>query len=133
MNYLLIIGLISCLGTCAWLAWQLLQLKETLQESEKTNHRMYQDLHGLVLCMRGISERFEKQQKQLRSVTIRQNDSSANSTNDSHYEQAVMLMDRGATADELIQTCGLSEGEAELMNRINEIGLEATSNQTALR
>lgn len=133
MNFLLIIGLILCLGTCAWLAWQILQLKETLQASEKSNHRIHQDLHGLILCMRGVSQRFEKQQKQLRSVTIRQNDLSAISTNDSHYEQAVLLMDRGATADELVQTCGLSKGEAELMSRINEISFETASSQTALR
>ena len=34
----------------------------------------------------------------------------------SHYEQAVLLMDKGATVDELVQTCGLSKGEAELMS-----------------
>lgn len=133
MNFLLILGLILCIGACAWLAWQVLQLKETLQESEKSNHLMQQDLHGLVLCMRGVSERFEKQQKQLRSVTIRQNDSSAKSTNDSHYEQAVMLMDKGATVEELIHTCGISEGEAELMNRISEIEFDTQNDQTALR
>ena len=117
----LISGLIICLGICGWLGWQFFQLKQSIQTQETSTHRMHQDLHGLILCMRGISQRFEKQQKLIRSVTVRQNDISALSTNDSHYEQAVLLMDKGATVDELIQTCGLSKGEAELMSRINNI------------
>ena len=104
-----------------------------MQAQEKSSHQMHQNLQGLILCMRGISQRFEKQQKLIRSVTVRQNDLSALSTNDSHYEQAVLLMDKGATVDELIQTCGLSKGEAELMSRINNIKFEEPARRTGLR
>jgi len=127
MTTFLTLGLIICLGICTWLAWQLFQLKETLQQREKSSHRMNQDLSGLILCMRGISNRFEQQQKLIRSVTVRQNDLSALGTNDSHYEQATLLIDKGATVEELIQTCGLSKGEAELMSRINAIPFAETT------
>lgn len=133
MNTFLIVGFILCLGLCAWLGWQILQLNKTLYKREQSYHRMHQDLHGLILCMKGISQRFEKQQKLIRSVTIRQNDLQPHNTNDSHYEQAVLLMNKGATVEELIQTCGLSEGEAELMNRINSISFNEPPNQAALR
>lgn len=133
MNILLLIGLSLCLGACAWLGWQIYQLKLTLLNKEKSSQLMHQDLHGLILCMRGISQRFEKQQKQLRSVTIRQNDMHAMSTNDSNYEQATLLMDKGATVEELVETCGLSKGEAELMNRINNITFEQPTSEAGLR
>ncbi len=133
MNAFLTLGLIICMGACGWLGWQIMQLKETLQKWGKSSHRMNQDLAGLILCMRGIGSRFEKQQKLIRSVTIRQNDISASGTNDSHYEQAVLLMDKGATVEELIETCGLSKGEAELMSRINNIQFEETTSQAGLR
>ena len=126
-------GLIICLGFCALLVWQIHQLKTTMQKREQSYHRMHQDLHGLILCMRGISQRFEKQQKLIKSVTVRQNDIQPHNTNDSHYEQAVFLMNKGATVEELIQTCGLSKGEAELMNRINSISFEKPDNQAGLR
>ncbi len=133
MTIFLTLGLSFCLGLSIWLGWQIYQLKKTLQIREKSTHRIQQDLHGLILCMRGISQRFEKQQKLIRSVTIRQNDLNALSTNDSHYEQAVLLMDKGATVDELIQTCGLSKGEAELMSRINNITFDENTSQAGLR
>jgi|GEM_PF-1810888 len=134
MNTILTLGLILCLGMCIWSGWQIIQLKHTLQKQEKSSHRMQQDLQGLILCMRGVSQRFGKQQKLIRSVTVRQNDLNALSTNDSHYEQAVLLMEKGATVDELIQTCGLSKGEAELMSRINNITFdEETTSQAGLR
>ncbi len=123
MNFFFTLGLISCIGMCLWLGWQVYQLKLAAIEKDKQNLRMQQDLHGLIHCMRGIGERFEQQQKQLRSVSIRQNDLQSTSTNDSHYEQAVLLMDKGASIDELIKNCGLSKGEAELLNRINSMSM----------
>ncbi len=133
MNTFLFIGLIICMVICAYLGWQIFQLKRTISQREKSYHFMHQDLHGLILCMRGITQRFEKQQKQLRSVTIRQNDIQAMNTNDSNYEQAILLMDKGATIEELIETCGLSKGEAELMNRINNITFEEPVGEIGLR
>ncbi|MFK8068207.1 MAG: DUF2802 domain-containing protein [Gammaproteobacteria bacterium] len=111
----------------------MIQLKKTIDFREKSYHVMHQDLHGLILCMRGITQRFEKQQKQLKSVTIRQNDIQAMNTNDSNYEQAILLMDKGATVKDLIETCGLSKGEAELMNRINRITFEEPVSESGLR
>lgn len=133
MNNFLFTGLLTCMGICVYLGWQMIQLKKTIDFREKSYHVMHQDLHGLILCMRGITQRFEKQQKQLKSVTIRQNDIQAMNTNDSNYEQAILLMDKGATVKDLIETCGLSKGEAELMNRINRITFEEPVSESGLR
>ncbi len=133
MMFFLFIGLILCVAICIGCGWLIYRLQVKLHQQEEKARQMQQDLHGLILCMRGISERFARQQKLIRSVTIRQNDIQAKSSNDSIYEKAALLMDKGATVEELITTCGLSKGEAELMARINAMQLEESASQTALR
>lgn len=124
MTIMTCLWLITCTGACGWLGWQVFQLKQNLKQQTHTNQQMLRDLNGLILCMRGVSERFEKQQRQLRSVTVRQNDIAEKSVSDSHYKQASFMMEKGATVDELVRNCGLSRGEAELMARINSMQSE---------
>ncbi len=50
--------------------------------------------------------------------------------NDSPYEHAIHLVQKGADVNDLVTTCGLSQGEADLVNllhRISDIGTKKTS------
>lgn len=129
----------GCLLTlcCGWLIWRLVQLNKSLYQQSVENARLQKDMHGLLLCMRGVSDRFDQHQKQLRSVTVRQNDIATKNVADSHYEQAAFMMDKGASIDDLMKNCGLSRGEAEMMVRIHDLNAPQDNipilNQAGLR
>jgi hypothetical protein len=118
------LALLLSFAISAGLVWQLYKLQQSLQQREREGRRMQQDLQGLIQCMHGVRERFEKQQKQLRNVSILQNDIAAKNSNDSNFQQATLLRDKGATVEELVETCGLSQGEAELINHLSDLNYE---------
>ncbi len=50
--------------------------------------------------------------------------------NDSSYEHAIHLVQKGVDVNELVSTCGLSQGEADLVNllhRISDVGTKKPS------
>lgn len=138
MTTILIFWLTVMTAVCCWASWRLITLSKNLHHRDAENARLQKDLHGLLLCMRGVSDRFDQHQKQLRSVTVRQNDIASKNVSDSHYQQAAFMMDKGASVDDLMKSCGLSRGEAEMMARINHMHQEPPNdvfrqNQAGLR
>ena len=85
-----------------------------IQENALTELRW--ELEALLLCERGMGDRLRQQQKQVRSMIERQDNLEISDSSNTSYKQAMVLLQKGASTDELFDACDLSRGELELMS-----------------
>lgn len=74
-----------------------------------------------ALCEGGIDEnrRREEIEHRLKSIRNRQDELELREQGGRSYSQAIKLIRRGATVDDLMAACGLNRGEAELIVNIH--------------
>ena len=65
----------------------------------------------------------KQQQKQVRSMIERQDNLEISNSSNTSYKQAMVLLQKGASTDELIDACDLSRGELELLYRMSIINI----------
>ena len=113
-------------GGIILLALNSFMLKRRLK---KTEQRFSEMLDGLqqsrsdvgALCTGsvGVARRLNRIEGKLRIQNERQDRLEMNEPNHQVYGQAVRMAKKGADLDELVSTCGLSRGEAELIVMLN--------------
>lgn len=92
--------------------------------------RRLADMHGLLeqaqsdvgaLCIGavGVARRINRIEGKLRIQNERQDMLETHEPSHQVYSQAVRMAKKGADLDELVSTCGLSRGEAELIVMMN--------------
>jgi uncharacterized protein YceH (UPF0502 family) len=85
------------------------------------------DLRALTTAALGVGERVlkvERQQKNRKNTSTYNNVTKLSHNNESSYEHAINLVQKGADVNDLVNTCGLSQGEADLvklLHRINNV------------
>ena len=87
------------------------------------------DLRALTTAALGVGERVLKVERKQKNENV--NNMNTNNkvskfahNNESSYEHAIHLVQKGADVNDLVNSCGLSQGEADLVNllhRINDI------------
>ena len=77
------------------------------------------DMRAMFSASKGVDKRLARMEKKLRLQTDRQDKLELHEPNLQAYGQAARLVRKGADADELVDTCGLSRGEAELIMFLN--------------
>lgn len=96
----------------------LLQLHRTRQRCEDLEQwikKNTSDLAAFEKAAMGAGERLMRMEQQVRRLVERQDQVEMYSSNSRPYSQAIQLVQRGASVEELISTCGLTRGEAELI------------------
>ncbi len=78
-------------------------------------HQLDQELAALCSASVGAGEHVLRLEQQMQRIIERQNGLEMRSAGDRPYSQASQLVNRGANIDELVDTCGLTRGEAELL------------------
>lgn len=73
------------------------------------------DLAAFEKAAMGVGERLVRMEQQVRRLVERQDQIEMYASNTRPYSQAIQLVQRGASVEELINTCGLTRGEAELI------------------
>ena len=70
-----------------------------------------------VLCSSASTagDRLVHVERRSRELFARQDSIATTGAGSAHYRQAHALLERGATADELVRTCGMARGEADLV------------------
>lgn len=83
------------------------------------------DLRAMFSASRGVDKRLARIEKKVKIQNERQDKLELHEPNLQAYGQAARMVRKGADADELVDTCGLSRGEAELIMFLNaEQGLQ---------
>jgi hypothetical protein len=92
----------------AELAYDGRDLRERLKQIE-------QEIGALCSASMGAGEHVVRLEQQVQRIVERQNQIDMRINLERPYSQASQLVTRGADIEELVETCGLSRGEAELL------------------
>ena len=77
-----------------------------------------EEMKALLVCEKGMGQRIKQQQKQVKEMIDRQDKLEISDGSNTSYKQAMILLQKGASTDELIEACDLSRGELELLSRL---------------
>jgi cell shape-determining protein MreC len=120
MNMSIIFTLIALIVLALVMA--LMSLGQRLSRAEKKVQDLTTDLltiNGAIsaLCEEEIDagRRREDIEHRLQGIRTRQDELELREKGDSSYTQAIKLIHRGASIDDIMSACGLNRGEAELI------------------
>jgi hypothetical protein len=115
--------IIALLTVCSGLlliliqAIKLRQINATVAEQGKMILNFTEEVHALMQCEKGMGNRI-KQQQQVKTMLERQDKLEISDVSNTSYKQAMVLLQKGASTDELINACDLSRGELDLLSRM---------------
>lgn len=91
------------------------ELRELCSSSGERVQQLEQELAALCNASVGAGEHVLRLEAQVQRIIERQSGLEMRSAGDRPYSQASQLVNKGANIDELVGTCGLTRGEAELL------------------
>jgi bifunctional pyridoxal-dependent enzyme with beta-cystathionase and maltose regulon repressor activities len=77
------------------------------------------DLWALCESTSHAGDRLVQLEQQLRELLERQQQVEMRAPANHHFQHAIALVQRGASTDELVMSCGLARGEAELLHLLH--------------
>lgn len=90
-------------------------LLEELKATQQRVQQLEQELSALCSASVGAGDHVVVLEQQVQRIIERQNLLELRTSNDRPYSQASQLVHNGADIEELVGTCGLTHGEAELL------------------
>lgn len=90
------------------------------------------DISALCSGANGVGMHLSKVDRQLMRINERQDQFELRDSIHSEYDQAVRMIQRGASVDEIINQCNLARAEAELLSHLHNPGL-AGRNERGIR
>jgi len=126
LSYILIV-LLTCLSIAVLvLFYQLQHVKKELVEVKEFNSKLFSRLSSLMQDMQsvssaavGIDQKVNQISQHVHHLDVRQDEIDIREQSEKPVQQAVALIERGADMAEIIDTCGLSEAEADLLFRLH--------------
>ncbi len=97
-----------------------IRLRQQTHNQHKKINQLNEELHALLSCSRGISEKLHSHQYQFQNIAERQDKLEVAEPGHSGYKQAIALYNRGASEDEMLSTCDLSRGEINLITHLQK-------------
>ncbi|UCE76418.1 MAG: DUF2802 domain-containing protein [Gammaproteobacteria bacterium] len=91
------------------------ELADSLRLAQDRVKQMEQELGALCSASVGAGDHLMRLEQQVRRINERQNVLEMRSVGDRPYAQASELVHKGADIEELMEACGLTRGEAELL------------------
>ena len=98
-----------------------LRLRRKFMEQDQLLANLQKEVEALRLNERGIADSIQRQQSQLLSMASRQDKLEINENTRVNYKQAIALMKKGASTDELVEACDISRGEVELISHMQRL------------
>lgn len=90
-------------------------LADTEADLRRHIQQLEQELGALCSASVGAGEHVVRLEQQVQRMIERQNQLEMRAATDRPYSHASQLVKKGADIDELVDTCGLTRGEAELL------------------
>ncbi len=91
-----------------------------LADYERRLRLMKSDMQALLLCSRGVGDKLNYQQREFRNLIDRQDRLELGDKVEPSYRQAAALFDRGASEDEMIDACDLTQAEVDLIAQLRQ-------------
>ena len=109
------------IGACAVLAWAVLRWRKQM---ERDSQRLFEQLDIALVEVRVMQEHVLRMEQRIQALAGQMEEGArqppqAAAPAARGYDLAVRLAKRGAPADELVSTCGITRHEAELLRRLH--------------
>ncbi|TCK18816.1 uncharacterized protein DUF2802 [Thiogranum longum] len=115
----LVVGLLGCILLQVITVFQLrgeqTEIREQHASARERIRQLEQELGALCNASVGAGEHVLRLEHQMQRIIERQNDLEMRAVGERPYNQASQLVNKGADIEELVDTCGLTRGEAELL------------------
>jgi signal transduction histidine kinase len=106
-------------------------LRRTAAQRDEVVRALQHDLRSLCNAAVGMGERVNQMERRLRQLAerqealgLRQDQLNQEDPEARTYSQAIKMAHKGAGVDDLVEVCGLSRGEAELVAMMHRLGKE---------
>lgn len=111
---------LAALAVAFWALWLVLRLQRQLQTERARLETALRDVRSLGRAAMSVGQRLAQVEQGLRHIAKRQDELGLrqeyqDDPDAKSYEQASKLLRKGAGVEELMDICGLSRGEAELL------------------
>lgn len=121
MAALALVGLLAVAGIAAQ--------RRAAARQDAALRSLQNDLRALCNAAVGMGDRVNQMERRLRQVAerqealgLRQDQLNQEDPEARSYTQAIKMAHKGAAVDDLIEVCGLSRGEAELVAMMHRLG-----------
>ena len=94
---------------------ELKQIKQFVTLQQKQLKELSHELQTMTNAAYGVGKRINQLAGQIRELDDRQEEFDLKDQGSHSMQQAIALVHKGATVDELIENCEMSQGEAELL------------------
>lgn len=95
--------------------------KKFMQEQMAVMGKMQKDIHALCAGAINMGKHVDSLELRIRRLAERQDKLRVRDPMEQTYSHAIRLAQKGIDVNELVETCGLPWGEAELLLRIHRI------------
>lgn len=98
-----------------------LRLSGQLRQQRKNNIDLRQQMRALTSAALGMGERVLKMERNQKHLGERQDQVVMYEPANQPYEQAINMAQHGASIEELVDSCGVSENEAHLIDLMSRL------------
>ena len=122
LNWPIVLSLLALVfSLCAsTLLWLLVRYVKRLERSwDPAIETLSRDLRALCIAASRAGDRLIDVEHQSRRLALRQEQFEMKDSQSEHLTQAIALVKRGAGTEELVATCGMGHGEAELLHLLH--------------
>ena len=97
----------------------MLRLQELQAQHETSLRRLSSEIGALCAGASGMGQHLSRMERQMRRLHERQDQVEMREPMSREYHQAIKLIRKGKSLDELMEQCGLARAEAELLMRLH--------------
>jgi hypothetical protein len=102
------------------LAWHS-RAKRILSKQLSAIDRIHKDMHALCAGAINMGKHVDDIEQRIRRLAERQDQLELRDPMEQTYAHAIRLAQKGADISELVESCGLARGEAELLLRVHRV------------
>lgn len=95
--------------------------KSQMQRQEALVRRLQSDVHALCAGAVNMGSYMSALEQKIRRLTERQDQLEMRDPMQQTYAHAIRLAQQGAEVNDLVESCGLAQGEAELLLRVHRV------------
>ncbi|MDH5178635.1 MAG: DUF2802 domain-containing protein [Gammaproteobacteria bacterium] len=116
-------GFSLAVSTCVMLFAALLLIRSRRQLNGKLRDikNLQRDLRAITAAAIGVGERVLEIERRQRRLTERQDQIDIYDPANQPYEQAIQMIQSGSNTTEIVDVCGISESEAELIRLMHKL------------
>ena len=96
-----------------------IQLRRSLLEQKQLFDTLKNDVCALFTGAVGVDARIHKLETRTRRIIERQEQLENNKHSERPYEQAIRMVQKGSSLEDIISVCNLSKGEADLIMMVH--------------